>query len=515
MNNTTLRSARTSVAPFALGLACASWLSACTTDYPLGQLSRANLLVGEESTGAVAGDATVPARLGAPEVTLAVVGNRPNPPLAAAGDLDGDGYDDMVVAEVDPATGVQFAHVRYGGPRPNTPEDALAFAESGALLIAPDEIGHIYSLLGAGDVDADGYADFLLRTVDCTPSSPADGAYLVYGSPERLSGVVPLASVSSHFRSGERATRPGGRGCSGSRPPIAAGDIDGDGFADLVLSHSLDFDDAHRLYLFYGRAERFASELSLTDPDAEVRSAERLVAHAAGDINGDGFADVFMGDPNWQLSRGIFLVAGSARRLAGSVELELAGQRLEGAYSVAHPGFSREVPAADLDGDGLNEALLRDSVGDIYLFYGAPGSFDAGFDFSQAAARLAPDTLVSAFSAGDRDGDGDDELADQFARQLDGLRYRNVALASGSRERISGTLSFPEDEVVAGGTPYPGELPSRQLSEAVPAGDLDGDGAADLFTLSADFGFPSTGTVTAPLIHIHYGTPAPLATPVR
>jgi hypothetical protein len=176
------------------------------------------------------------------------------------------------------------------------------------------------------------------------------------------------------------------------------------------------------------------------------------------------------------------------------------------------------VGPADLDGDGLDEALLRDPAGDIHLFYGAPSLFDAGFDFAQADARLAPDTLVSAFSAGDRDGDGDDELADLFARDLDELPFRNVALASGSRERIRGTLFFPEAEVVAGGSPYPDELPSRRMSEAMPAGDLDGDGAADLFTLSASMissGTPNAFSYAAPWIHIHYGTPAELAKPPR
>jgi hypothetical protein len=258
MNKAPLRSARTYVDSSLLGLACASWLSACTTDYPLGQLSRENLLEGEESTGAVTGDATVPARLNPPEVTLAIASDQLSAPLAAAGDLDGDGYDDMVVAEVDAATGIEFAHVRYGGPRPTTPEDALAFAESGARLFIPDELGGLYALIGAGDVDADGHADLLVRTVDCDPPRPGDGAYLVYGGPERLSGVVPLATVASHIRSNERASEGDGEGlsCSGSRPPIAAGDIDGDGFDDLVLPQRRHPDDAQSAYLLYGRAER-------------------------------------------------------------------------------------------------------------------------------------------------------------------------------------------------------------------------------------------------------------------
>jgi hypothetical protein len=93
----------------------------------------------------------------------------------------------------------------------------------------------------------------------------------------------------------------------------------------------------------------------------------------------------------------------------------------------------------------------------------------------------------------------------------------NVAFTSGSRERLSGTIPFPESEVTAQAPD--GRFPEqssrsgdwgRTLRYAIPAGDLDGDGAADLITTSVFYEIlDENGYDTSqPQIHIHYGVPA-------
>jgi len=116
---------------------------------------------------------------------------------------------------------------------------------------------------------------------------------------------------------------------------------------------------------------------------------------------------------------------------------------------------------------------------------------------------------------GDRDGDGRDELLDQFYVPVGPVPFLNqeVALAHGSSTRLSGSFSFAESEVVArsGGIRFP-EKPSRLLESTIPAGDLDGDGAADLFTVSNVYTVVGEGASfsgSARQLHVHYGVLAP------
>lgn len=225
--------ARPPASHVALAIASAA-SAACSGYYPLGDVSRDQQLLdgGEPSASAPSGDARVEVSLAAPEVTIGSddVGITT---LVAIGDMDGDGFGDMAVTSDDPATGLYFAHVRYGGPRPRDSNEALEFERSGAFLTL-DEFFPLY-VYAAGDVDGDGRADLLVTTVQCDVTRPGEGAYLVYGG-ERMTGTLPLPSVATRFappvRDGDDWNEPG---CQGPSRAIGAGDVDGDGIGDLVL----------------------------------------------------------------------------------------------------------------------------------------------------------------------------------------------------------------------------------------------------------------------------------------
>jgi hypothetical protein len=198
---------------------------------------------------------------------------------------------------------------------------------------------------------------------------------------------------------------------------------------------------------------------------------------------------------------------------------------LAGAYATTAGWFQNP---GDLDGDGVDDVLLFDADFGRHLFYGGPGLFADGLDLVAGDAAIA-DTAGYVFPVGDRDGDGDDELLNQFVEEGAprlGLLSAKIAFASGSRERLSGNVAFPVDEVKeqAPEGVFPGQEQSnfiRALSTAIPAGDLDGDGAADLFTTSYVYEIldESEGSIgydrSAPQVHIHYGTPAQPAPVLR
>jgi hypothetical protein len=500
-----------------LGLAGSSLTSACSGDYPLGDLSagsRNHELV-DESTAVVPLAAALPP----PDFTLDVNGDG-GP--AFVGDLDGDGRDEMATLRSNyDATQVVSVHLRYGGPRPANDLDVSAFDQSGAdlMLTGIDDVG--FRVAPAGDIDGDGHADLLLGTGGCNTQQRGAGTYVVYGGPERLLGASPLLEVAAHFV----PTRPGPEiaedfSCNGVDFRGRAGDLDGDGIDDLVITRApLQTSDGEwhpgtgeGVYVFYGRAQRFSGDVALASADAVFYLAQPLDALPLGDVDGDGRADLMVVQ-----GTGSYFVPGHSQRYSGTLDLPSHSTFLADIYmdgDTWHP--------MDLDGDRLNDLLVFRRDYGLQVWYGRPGFLADGFNLSQADATLQhDDNQYQVRPAGDRDGDGRDELLDQFYVPEGPVPLFNneVAFSHGSSTRLSGTFSFPESEVVArsGGVRFPDD-PRRVLESTIPGGDLDGDGAADLITVSSlhTVAGETTFSGAAPQLHVHYGVlAAPRQPPVR
>lgn len=523
----TICSARNTASYFTLALACAALATACSGEYPLGSSSSSSLDLAADDTndsnevGSVV-DASMPATL--PLHSFSIGTDEVTGPgtLAPVGDVDGDGYADTAQSSWDFATGASSLHIRYGGPRPRDAIEALAFDRNGAYLaVNPPVFGVSYTVAGAGDIDDDGFDDLVLKSNEClaTGDVSAYGAFLVYGGPERFEDTIPLATVSSHFLPPRYEAPAEGDVwvCANSGNAFGPGDIDGDGIDDLVvtfgavvaLDGSVSYAAGEGMYVHYGSPQRFPAEVPLAG--AVFRAENSAPASfPLGDVTGDGLADIYL-DNTYSFNAGepSFLLTGRAERWSGGIDLANVATPLPGASA----DWNTPYGSNDIDGDGVDDLILWDQR-DIttHLFYGRAGLFDDGFDFADSDA-IVPVTERSraVFSVGDLDGDGDDELLDQFNLKPELPMPTDIAILSGSRTRFAGEIAFPEDEVIAA-TPdgrYPG-FPERILTYAVPAGDLDGDGADDVFTISEYREVLSADSyqTSAPQIHVHYGTKA-------
>jgi hypothetical protein len=195
--------------------------------------------------------------------------------VSGAGDVNRDGYADVIVGAVwndpDNKGNAGSAYV-YSGK-----DGSVLYTFHGDSEI--DLFGH--SVSGAGDVNGDGYADIIVGAPWNDPDSKENaGSAYVYS--------VKDGSVLRTFH-GDSEGDWFGHSVSG------AGDVNGDGYADVIVGAWRDDPDnrgnAGSTYVYSGKD---GSVLYTFHGDSEIDLFGYSVS-GAGDINGDGYADVIVG----------------------------------------------------------------------------------------------------------------------------------------------------------------------------------------------------------------------------
>ncbi|MBL8677918.1 MAG: FG-GAP repeat protein [Myxococcales bacterium] len=231
------------------------------------------------------GSATGPSATASQTLEGVSAGDRLGNSVAAAGDIDGDGYGDLVVgaslATVSGATPLSNAgkvYVYRGGPTGLNTTPAYVFNGSAT----GDNFGH--SVSSAGDVNGDGYADIL---ASAWLANTATGQVNVYhGRAAGLAMTPAIALTGPDFYSQF--------GISVAH----AGDANGDGFSDIVVGAALaprTAPSTGRAYVYYGGASGIVASASRLLAGAAAN--DRFGCSVAGgfDVNNDGFSDLVIG----------------------------------------------------------------------------------------------------------------------------------------------------------------------------------------------------------------------------
>jgi hypothetical protein len=343
---------------------------------------------------------------GAPgwEVAATVSGEQAGGGLGAAvaaGELSGDAPADFAIAD---RAGQVFL---LAGPAVG---ELTAGAAAGVIASAG-----VASLAAVGDVDGDGYEDLLLGAPSDSSAGEEAGAAWLFAGP--LAGSLGTGAARATL-TGELAGDRAGTAVAG------AGDVNGDGLMDLLVGAS--YEDAAGTsagagYLLLGPVSGLAS-LSGADVKLHGERRSNLAGEAlvgAGDLNGDGVADLAIGAPAQALEGehaqgAAYIFLGP---VTGDLSLSAADAKAHGEVNSAYAGASLAA-VGDTDGDGLDDLLVGapgadeggDRAGAAYLLVGGEG-LSGIFPLSEASASIVglddnQQVGDPVAAAGDADGDG-------------------------------------------------------------------------------------------------------------
>jgi hypothetical protein len=286
--------------------------------------------------GNATGVAMTPAR-----VLEGAVVDRFGSSVASAGDVDGDGFADLLVG----APGAETASVYHGSAT------GVAMTPASILEGATDGDGFGTSVASAGDVDGDGFSDLVVGAYWASPGGRdrAGTASVYHGS---ATGVaLTPALVLGGAVSGD---------CFGFSV-ASAGDVNGDGFADLVVGANHASPGRRReagtASVFHGSASGVARTASRVLEGAAAGDLFGGSVASAGDADCDGFADLIVGANH--ASPGGRSAAGTASVFHGSASgvVMTAVRVLEG--DAADDAFGRSVASGgDVDGDGFTDIVV-------------------------------------------------------------------------------------------------------------------------------------------------------------
>ncbi len=386
-------------------------------------------------------------------------------------DLNGDGLDDIAIGSplADPGgrTEAGSVSVYYAGPSgvSAAPARILEGANSG------DNFGRWVA--GAGDVNGDGFGDIVVGAPLADPAGRIDAGSVsvFYGS---SGGVVPTAvlvleGVAADDRFGYSAA--------------GAGDVNGDGFADVIVgaffADPRGRTDAGSASLFLGGSDGLGVTAAQVLLGNNVGDEFGVAVAGAGDLNGDGFADVAVGahnDPGGRVSAGtvhvfhggrVGLTMSPVRVLEGVGANDLFGTSVASAGDVNNDGFADLACAAYHAAPGG-----RADAGTVSIFHGSAAGVVASASRTLEGVSSQDYFGGSVAGAGDVNGDGFADLvvgafeADPGGRNNAGT----VSVYLGSSAGI-GAIAARVLEGAATGDYF---------GAAVTSGDLNGDGFSDI-----------------------------------
>ncbi|MBN2383044.1 FG-GAP repeat protein [bacterium] len=384
--------------------------------------------------------------------------------VSSAGDVNGDGYSDVIVAAryYDNGQTDEGAAFLYHG-------SALGLSPSPDWLFETDQTDAWVSFVSsAGDVNGDGYSDIVLASDKYDSGQTDEGvAFGFYGSSTGLSAtydwLVEGDQASAYF------------GFASS-----AGDVNGDGYSDVIVGaggYDNGETDEGMVYLYYGSSTGLATSAAWSY-DSNQNGAALGSVSSAGDVNGDGYSDIIVGSylyDNGETDEGaVFVFHGSETGLSASYDWMVESNQASSNFGMA------VSTAGDVNGDGFGDVIIgaykydhgETDEGAAFVFLGSSSGLNTSYDRMVESNQAISIFGYNVASAGDVNGDGFGDVIVSAAFYDNPSSNQGAAFVyHGSAKGIATTSGWIGD--------------SNQISayfgiSVASAGDVNGDGYSDV-----------------------------------